>query len=135
VTSDAPSSDAAPPAVAADDSAGPSSAKRLLRRYGMTAAFTAALLVGIVFLWRGGQLGDTWTALKDADPRVLVAGGVLYLVGLAILCLRWHLLLSSSTAAPTWRSPARRSSARSPSSTWRPAASPSRSAPPSPSAP
>ena len=59
----------------------------------MTAAFTAALAVGVLFLWRGGQLGDTWRALKDADPRVLIAGGVLYLIGLAILCLRWHLLL------------------------------------------
>lgn len=91
--------------IASDDAAGgslPSSdakgarlspGRRLLKRYGMTAAFSTALLVGVVFLWRGGQLGDTWAALKDADPRVLIAGGVLYLVGLAILCLRWHLLL------------------------------------------
>lgn len=67
--------------------------RQLLRRYGLTAAFTVALMVGVIVLWRGGQLGDTWQALREADPRVLIAGGVLYLVGLAILCLRWHLLL------------------------------------------
>lgn len=67
--------------------------RRLLKRYGMSAAFAAALAVGVLLLWRGGQLGDTWEALRDADPRVLIAGGVLYLVGLAVLCLRWHLLL------------------------------------------
>lgn len=59
----------------------------------MTVAFTLALAVGILLLWRQGQLGDTWRTLKEADPRVLIAGGILYLIGLAILCLRWHLLL------------------------------------------
>jgi len=59
----------------------------------MSVAFAAALGVGVLLLWRQGQLGETWLTLKDADPRVLVAGGVLYLIGLAILCLRWHLLL------------------------------------------
>jgi len=59
----------------------------------MSVAFTGAILIGLLVLWRRGQLGETWRTLKDADPRVLVAGGVLYLIGLAVLCLRWHLLL------------------------------------------
>lgn len=59
----------------------------------MTVAFTAALAVGVLLLWQQGKLGETWRTLKDADPHVLIAGGILYLVGLAILCLRWHLLL------------------------------------------
>lgn len=83
-----------PPDVARPgDPVSRSRARRLLKRYGVTTAFTVALVVGVVFLWRDGQLGDTWTALEDADPWVLVAGGILYLLGLAILCLRWHLLL------------------------------------------
>ena len=59
----------------------------------MTAVFGVSLLVGGLLLWQQGKLGDAWETLRDADRRALVAGAVLYLVGLAVLCLRWYLLV------------------------------------------
>jgi uncharacterized membrane protein YbhN (UPF0104 family) len=59
----------------------------------LPAIFLACLAVGFVLLWRAGTIGDTWEALEDADGATLLGGALLYLIGLAVLCLRWHLLV------------------------------------------
>ncbi|MDQ3167305.1 MAG: lysylphosphatidylglycerol synthase domain-containing protein, partial [Chloroflexota bacterium] len=55
--------------------------------------FVAAALVGLVVLWRQGALGDVGSAVRSADPFLVVAGFLLYLLGLALLSSRWHLLV------------------------------------------
>ena len=55
--------------------------------------FALAVIVGLALLWRQGALGDVAGAVRAADAPLVVAGFLLYLVGLALLSLRWHLLV------------------------------------------
>lgn len=47
---------------------------------------------GLVLWWQGA-LDDVGPAIRGANVPTIVAGLVLYLVGLALLCLRWHILV------------------------------------------
>jgi glycosyltransferase 2 family protein len=55
--------------------------------------FVFSILIAILLLLWEGSLDDVWPTLRRADATTIVAGLVLYLVGLALLCLRWHLLV------------------------------------------
>jgi uncharacterized membrane protein YbhN (UPF0104 family) len=51
--------------------------------------FAGSVAIALVLLWREGSLSDVGGALRDADPLTIVAGLLLYLAGLALLCVRW----------------------------------------------
>ncbi|HET7093869.1 MAG TPA: lysylphosphatidylglycerol synthase transmembrane domain-containing protein [Thermomicrobiales bacterium] len=55
--------------------------------------FGVSVLVALVLLWRQGSMGDVVDAARRADGWIVVAALALYLIGLALLCLRWHLLV------------------------------------------
>lgn len=57
--------------------------------------FIFSIGLALLFLWRQGSLGDVADAARDADKRLLVAAGVIYLFTLALLALRWHLLIKA----------------------------------------
>jgi uncharacterized membrane protein YbhN (UPF0104 family) len=54
--------------------------------------FTASVLFAVALLWRQGALGDLGRTARDADPTLTVAALLLYLGGLTLLCVRWHVL-------------------------------------------
>jgi uncharacterized membrane protein YbhN (UPF0104 family) len=55
--------------------------------------FIVSVLLALVVLWVQGSLRDVAAAARDADLRLLIAAGALYLVSLALLAARWHLLV------------------------------------------
>ncbi|MCC6790234.1 MAG: flippase-like domain-containing protein [Thermomicrobiales bacterium] len=55
--------------------------------------FAASVAIALGLLWREGSLSDVGGALRKADPLTIVAGLLLYLAGLALLCLRWDQLV------------------------------------------
>ncbi len=55
--------------------------------------FIVSVLIALGVLWAQGSLRDVARAGRDADPWLLVAAGLLYLVSLAFLAARWHLLV------------------------------------------
>ncbi len=70
------------------------------RRAGRTLAaiptplvFGVSVLFAMLLLWRRGDLGDIGEAAGRADAPTVALALVLYLVGLALLSARWHLLV------------------------------------------
>ena len=55
--------------------------------------FVLSLAIALGLLWRQGTLGDLGHTVRNADPGVLVAAGLLYLVSVTLLCLRWQALV------------------------------------------
>ena len=55
--------------------------------------FVASLAAAVVLLWRQGALADLGAATRGVDRATVGAGVVLYALGLAMLCLRWHALV------------------------------------------
>ena len=55
--------------------------------------FATSIAVAVVLLWRQGSLGNVVDATRGADPEIALGGFGLYLVGLALLCVRWHMLV------------------------------------------
>lgn len=55
--------------------------------------FAASILVALALLWREGSFGNVAEAARGAKPGMTLAGFGLYLVGLGLLCVRWHLLV------------------------------------------
>lgn len=55
--------------------------------------FVFSIAIAILLLLWEGSLDDVWPTLRRADASTIVAGLLLYVVGLALLCLRWHLLV------------------------------------------
>ncbi len=47
---------------------------------------------GLVLWWQGA-LDDVGPAIRGANVPTIIAGLLLYLAGLALLCLRWHILV------------------------------------------
>lgn len=64
-----------------------------LARIPTPAIFGGSLVLAIAVLWLGGALGDLGDAFRDADYRLLVLAAPIYIVGLWILCFRWHYLV------------------------------------------
>jgi len=55
--------------------------------------FVASVGFALLLLWRQDRLGDIGDVARRADLGVTIAALVLYLLGLALLCLRWHALV------------------------------------------
>lgn len=55
--------------------------------------FLGSIAIAVAVLWQSGDVGDVADSLRDANPWLLVLGAVLYLVGLFLLCIRWHSLV------------------------------------------
>ena len=47
----------------------------------------------MLVLWRSGDVGSVVDSLRHADPALLALGAILYLIGLFLLCIRWHSLI------------------------------------------
>jgi uncharacterized membrane protein YbhN (UPF0104 family) len=57
------------------------------------AIFGLCLVLAIVVLWWQGALGELWDVVRDASLALTLAGFALFVVGLALLCFRWHALV------------------------------------------
>lgn len=55
--------------------------------------FVVSIGVAVVVLWQSGDVGEVFDSLRHANRWLLALGAVLYLAGLFLLCVRWHLLL------------------------------------------
>ncbi len=55
--------------------------------------FVSSLLLATALLWRQGTLADLGAVARGADRAVAAGAFVLYLLGLALLSARWHLLV------------------------------------------
>lgn len=55
--------------------------------------FAISLAIALLLLWRQGTLDDLGQTASDADFTLVAAAALLYLVGLALLCARWHVLV------------------------------------------
>lgn len=66
-----------------------------LRRIPTPLIFVFSIGLALLFLWRQGSLGDVFDAARDADKRLLVLACAIYLFTLALLALRWHLLIEA----------------------------------------
>lgn len=55
--------------------------------------FLGSVAIALILLWREGSLSEVGGAIRRADPLTIVGGLVLYLLGLALLCVRWDMLV------------------------------------------
>ncbi len=55
--------------------------------------FVFSLVMAILLLWQQDALSSIRPAIRGADIWTLVASLLLYLLGLALLCVRWNLLV------------------------------------------
>lgn len=55
--------------------------------------FVGSIGIAMLVLWQSGDVGEVIDSLRNANPWLLVLGAVLYLVGLFLLCIRWHSLV------------------------------------------
>jgi uncharacterized membrane protein YbhN (UPF0104 family) len=55
--------------------------------------FLGSVAIALILLWREGSLSEVGGALREADLLTIVGGLLLYLAGLALLCVRWDLFV------------------------------------------
>ncbi len=55
--------------------------------------FLGSIAIALVVLWQSGDVGSVLDSLRSASRWQLALGGLLYLAGLFLLCVRWHLLV------------------------------------------
>ncbi len=55
--------------------------------------FVGAVGIAFALLWQQGKLDDVERAIRGANIWVIVAGLLLYLVGMALASYRWHVLV------------------------------------------
>lgn len=58
-----------------------------------TLIFAVSLVIALLLLWRQGTLADLGAAASHANRSTVVGAIALYVVGGALLCLRWHVLV------------------------------------------
>ncbi len=61
--------------------------------------FGASVAIAIILLWWQGTLNDLTSTARDVDPGRLIVIFLLYLAGLALLCLRWYVLIRVADGA------------------------------------
>jgi uncharacterized protein (TIRG00374 family) len=66
---------------------------RRLLRVPTPAIFAICLLLAVIVLWWQGALRELWNVIRDASIALTIAGFALFVVGLALLCFRWHSLV------------------------------------------
>jgi uncharacterized membrane protein YbhN (UPF0104 family) len=49
--------------------------------------------LALLLLWWQGALGELWSIVRDASIPLTILGLVLFVIGLALLCYRWHALI------------------------------------------
>lgn len=82
------------------ESAAPTSRRhRGLVQFAGPVVFVLSLVVAGAVLWRQGSLDDVGEAVRGADTGTIAAAVLLYVVGLALLCLRWHVLVLMTKGA------------------------------------
>lgn len=64
-----------------------------VRRLPTPLIFGVALLIAAFILWRQGAIDDVKTAIRQADRGTILTAVALYPAALALLCLRWHILV------------------------------------------
>ncbi len=85
---------ATPPADTLVDVADPTPQKGgRLARIGGPVAFLVSMVAAGLVLWWQGALDDVGPAIRGANVPTIIAGLLLYLAGLALLCVRWHILV------------------------------------------
>jgi uncharacterized membrane protein YbhN (UPF0104 family) len=55
--------------------------------------FGICLVLAVLVLWWQGALAELWSIVRDASIPLTLAGLALFVVGLALLCYRWHALV------------------------------------------
>ena len=66
---------------------------RRLMQIPTPAIFAACLVLAVVLLWWQGALDKLWDVIRDASLPLTMAGFAFFVVGLALLCYRWHALV------------------------------------------
>src|SRR5215218_2381776 len=61
--------------------------------------FSFSLVMALLLLWQQDALSSIRPAIQNANPWIIAAGLVLYLAGLALLCVRWNLLVTMVSGA------------------------------------
>ncbi len=61
--------------------------------------FGFSLAMALLLLWQQDALSSIRPAIRNADPWIIAAGLLLYLAGLALLCVRWNLLVTMVSGA------------------------------------
>ena len=64
-----------------------------LARVPTPVIFVGAVGVAFALLWQQGKLGEVGHAIRGANVWVVIAGFVLYLIGMALASYRWHVLV------------------------------------------
>jgi uncharacterized protein (TIRG00374 family) len=61
--------------------------------------FACSLAVAMLLLWQQNALSSIRPAIRNADLWIVAAGLLLYLAGLALLCVRWNVLVTMVSGA------------------------------------
>ncbi len=61
--------------------------------------FAFSLTMAVLLLWQQDALSSIRPAIRNANPWTVTAGLLLYLIGLALLCVRWNLLVTMVSGA------------------------------------
>lgn len=61
--------------------------------------FGFSLVMALLLLWQQNALSSIRPAIQNADLWIIAAGLLLYLAGLALLCVRWNLLVMMVSGA------------------------------------
>lgn len=61
--------------------------------------FAFSLAMALLLLWQQNALSSIQPAIRNADLWMVAAGLLLYLLGLALLCVRWNLLVTMVSGA------------------------------------
>ncbi len=67
--------------------------RRIVGRVPTPLIFLGVIVVALVVLWARGSLGDIVETIRTANRYQLAGGAALFLAGLALNCLRWHVLV------------------------------------------
>ncbi|HEV2528328.1 MAG TPA: lysylphosphatidylglycerol synthase transmembrane domain-containing protein [Thermomicrobiales bacterium] len=67
--------------------------RRIVGKVPTPLIFLGVIVVALAVLWARGSLGEIVETVRTANRYQLVGGAVLFLAGLALNCLRWHILV------------------------------------------
>lgn len=67
--------------------------RRVIGRVPAPAIFLVAIVLALVILWTRGSLDDIVTTLRHARPSQIIEAALLFLLGLTLLSVRWHILI------------------------------------------
>ena len=67
--------------------------RRVVGRVPAPAIFLVAIVLALVILWTRGSLDDVVSTLRHARPSQIIEAALLFLLGLTLLSVRWHILI------------------------------------------